>query len=111
MSTQHKDQQHSDTVNHPSHYTQHPSGIECIQVTEQMNFCLGNAVKYIWRCDDKDGAIEDLRKACWYLEREIARRQQQQKQTKALYCDLCGRWDSHTEKGVCPECQGAFNAR
>ena len=66
---------HNDTVNHPSHYTGHPSGIECIQVTEHMNFCLGNAVKYIWRCDDKGEAIENLRKACWYVEREIERRQ------------------------------------
>lgn len=69
---------HNNTVHHPSHYTNHPSGIECIQVTEQMNFCLGNAVKYIWRCDDKGEAIENLRKACWYIEREIERRQQLQ---------------------------------
>ena len=34
-----------DAVNHPAHYTGHPSGIECIQVTEHMNFCVGNAVK------------------------------------------------------------------
>ena len=68
----------NDTVNHPSHYTGHPSGIECIQVTEHMNFCLGNAVKYVWRCDDKGEAIENLRKACWYIEREIERRQKLQ---------------------------------
>lgn len=63
-----------DPVDHPQHYTAHPSGIECIQVTEHMNFCLGNAVKYIWRAGLKHDAIEDLRKAAWYLEREIARR-------------------------------------
>jgi len=65
-----------DTVNHPPHYKEHPSGIECIQVTEHMSFCLGNAVKYIWRADLKhdDGGIEDLRKARWYIEREIERR-------------------------------------
>ncbi len=34
----------SDSVNHPSHYTAHPSGVECIQVTEHMGFCLGNAI-------------------------------------------------------------------
>jgi len=62
-----------DNINHPKHYTSHPSGIEHIQVTEHMNFCLGNAVKYIWRCDEKNG-IEDLKKAVWYLNREIARR-------------------------------------
>ena len=112
MSTKPSNPQKNDTVNHPSHYIGHPSGIECIQVTEHMNFCLGNAVKYIWRCDDKDEAIENLRKACWYIEREIERRQQlQEKQAKSLYCDLCGKWDSSTDKGVCPECQGAFNAQ
>lgn len=64
----------NDPVNKPRHYTEHPSGIECIQITEHMGFCLGNAVKYIWRADLKNDAIEDLRKAKWYLEREIARR-------------------------------------
>ncbi|MET0423636.1 MAG: DUF3310 domain-containing protein [Actinoplanes sp.] len=65
----------SDAVNHPPHYTNHPSGVECITVTEHMGFNLGNAVKYIWRADLKHDAIEDLRKAAWYLEREILRRQ------------------------------------
>jgi len=66
-----------DSVNHPSHYTSHPSGIEAITVTEHMGFCLGNAMKYIWRADLKhdDGGLEDLRKARWYLDREIARRE------------------------------------
>lgn len=64
-------------VNHPPHYTQHPSGIECIQVTEHMNFCLGNAVKYIWRHADKGNSLEDLKKARWYLDREIARIERQ----------------------------------
>ena len=63
-----------DAVNHPKHYTSHPSGVECIQITEHMGFCLGNAVNYIWRAVEKHEAIEDLRKAKWYLEREIARR-------------------------------------
>lgn len=67
-----KDPFHYDPVNHPSHYTKHPSGIECIQVTEHMNFNLGNAIKYIWRCQDKNG-IEDLEKAIWYIKREIER--------------------------------------
>ena len=63
-----------DPVNHPSHYLTHKSGVECITVTEQMSFCLGNAVKYIWRADHKGDAINDLSKAVWYLEREITRR-------------------------------------
>lgn len=62
-------------VNHPAHYTRHPSGVECIQITEHMNFCRGNAVKYIWRAGDKGNEIEDLKKAVWYVEREIARLQ------------------------------------
>ena len=63
-----------DLVNHPKHYTSHPSGIECIQVTEYMGFNLGNAIKYIWRAGLKEHAIEDLRKAHWYIEREIKKR-------------------------------------
>jgi hypothetical protein len=63
-----------DAVNHPQHYTSHPSGIECIQITEHMGFNLGNALKYIWRCDLKKDAVEDLQKAIWYIEREIALR-------------------------------------
>lgn len=64
-----------DDVNHPSHYTEHPSGVECIQITEHMNFCLGNAMKYIWRAGLKDGqsAAKDLKKARWYIDRELKR--------------------------------------
>ena len=61
----------SDPVNHPFHYTTHPSGIECIQITEHMGFCLGNAIKYVWRAELKDNRIEDLEKAIWYIQREI----------------------------------------
>lgn len=66
-----------DVVNHPSHYLKHPSGVECIQITEHMNFCLGNAMKYIWRAGDKhETPLEDLKKAKWYIEREIKRLEQ-----------------------------------
>ena len=65
----------TDPVNHPNHYTNHPSGIECIQITEHMSFNLGNALKYIWRCDLKNDAIEDLKKAQFYIEREIKKRE------------------------------------
>lgn len=66
----------SDAIN-PEHYTSHPSGVECIEITEHMGFCLGNAVKYIWRAGLKQSAlpVEDLRKAIWYLERELAKLQ------------------------------------
>jgi sugar (pentulose or hexulose) kinase len=65
----------SDPVNHPKHYNAHPSGVEAIDIAEHMNFCVGNAIKYLWRADLKNDAIEDLRKAVWYIEREIQRRE------------------------------------
>lgn len=65
----------SNPVNHPSHYTSHPSGIECIEITRWMNFNLGNVVKYVWRVDSKEVPIQDLQKAAWYLNDEIARRE------------------------------------
>lgn len=64
----------AEQVNQPQHYTSHPSGIECIQITEHMNFNLGNAIKYIWRAGLKtEDALTDLKKAIWYVEREISR--------------------------------------
>jgi len=65
----------ADPVNHPDHYTSHPSGVEVIQITEHMNFCLGNVVKYVLRADAKGKPLEDLKKAAWYLDREIKRRE------------------------------------
>lgn len=60
----------------PKHYREHPSGVECITITEAFNFNLGNAIKYIWRAGLKDpDPITDLRKAIWYIEREISRRE------------------------------------
>lgn len=61
----------NDNVEHPAHYTQHPSGVECIVVTEHYNFCIGNAIKYLWRAGLKGDPIEDLKKAKWYIDREI----------------------------------------
>jgi hypothetical protein len=60
-----------DTTN-PVHYKH--LGVECITMTEHMSFCLGNVVKYVYRCNLK-GGVEDLKKARWYLDREIARRE------------------------------------
>jgi len=65
----------NDPVNNPKHYTSHPSGVECIQITEHMCFNLGNAMKYIWRCDLKNNAIENLDKAIFYIQREKIRRE------------------------------------
>ena len=69
-----KDMAPDDPVNHPRHYTKHPSGVECIEITQHMGFNLGNALKYIWRCDLKLDAIEDLKKAKWYVDKEIEKR-------------------------------------
>ncbi len=63
----------SDAVNHPKHYNSHPSGIECIDVVEHLPFNVGNAIKYLWRADHKGAQIDDLKKARWYIDREIAR--------------------------------------
>jgi hypothetical protein len=62
-------------VNHPPHYTGSPSGVECIDVVEHMPYNIGAAVKYLWRCDLKADPIEDLKKARWYVDREIKRRE------------------------------------
>lgn len=64
-----------EVVNHPKHYTSHPSGVECIEITEHMGFNLGNAIKYIWRADLKGQSARDLFKARWYIDREISRRE------------------------------------
>lgn len=62
----------NDPIN-PKHYKDHPSGVECIVITEHFNFNLGNAIKYIWRAGLKTDLLEDLKKARWYLDREIQR--------------------------------------
>lgn len=62
----------SDNVNHPVHYEAgYTAKIECIDIARHLNFCRGNAFKYVWRCGKKgnvDQAIEDLEKALWYLQ-------------------------------------------
>jgi hypothetical protein len=63
-----------DMINHPPHYADKGAGVECIDVVELFNFNMGNAIKYIWRADDKGDPIENLRKAEWYVKREIERR-------------------------------------
>lgn len=80
-----------DSVNHPKHYNDHPSGVECITVVEHMTFNVGNAIKYLWRAGlkipeavvlmgatevmerHKEKHLEDLKKARWYIDREIQR--------------------------------------
>lgn len=67
----------SDPVSHPAHYTAYP--VEVIQLTEHLNFCRGNAVKYVARAGLKnpDTEVQDLEKAVWYLSREIQRLKEQ----------------------------------
>jgi hypothetical protein len=74
----------SEAVNHPRHYTSHPSGIEAIEVTRHMNFNTGNAIKYLWRAGIKneDAHIQDLEKALFYVKDEIRRLQQDKLITK-----------------------------
>lgn len=62
----------NDMVNHPPHYTSHPANVECIEITEHMPFCEGNALKYLWRAGEKGDRLEDLRKARWYVDRAIS---------------------------------------
>jgi hypothetical protein len=62
----------SDPTN-PDHYRWHPLGIECIDVTEHFPSNIAHAIEYLWRCGRKDDAAQDLRKAIWYIEREINR--------------------------------------
>jgi len=70
-------------IDHPPHYTSHPSGIECITIVEHMTFNVGSAIKYLWRVGLKSidasnasqrvAKLVDMRKALWYIEREISR--------------------------------------
>lgn len=64
-----------DPVTNPKHYKSHPSGVQCIDIIEVMPFCVGNAIKYLWRCGLKNDATEDLKKARWYIDREIQLRE------------------------------------
>lgn len=81
-------------VNHPKHYNEHPSGIECIDIVEGFNFNIGNAIKYLWRSGLKsDNPIEDLEKAIWYCQRELERVKKARLTSRAL-----------EEKGITP-CQ------
>lgn len=67
----------SETVNHPRHYSSLPATcecgkpIECIQVVRHCDFDIGNAIKYLWRAGHKGDALEDLKKAAWYINDKI----------------------------------------
>lgn len=69
----------NDNVNHPAHYTNDPSGVECIEITRHRDFNIGNAIKYLWRAGRKEDptmgkaekTVEDLSKAIFYIKDEI----------------------------------------
>lgn len=68
-------------INHPPHYNNSLAHctcgrrIECIDITRHQNFNIGNAFKYLWRADLKGTDLTDLKKAAWYIQDEIAKRE------------------------------------
>lgn len=66
-----------EAVNNPAHYGGKDNPYEAIKVIDahSLGFCLGNAVKYILRAEHKGSAVEDLKKAVWYLNHEIGKRE------------------------------------
>lgn len=85
-------------VNHPKHYNSHPSGIECIDIVEHMSFNVGNAIKYLWRAGQKESALTDLKKAAWYINREIERKQTEYASTERLRSDGSGESQRNREQ-------------
>ena len=62
----------TEQIDHPNHYNNHPSGVECIEIVEHMPYNIGNAVAYLWRYQDKhEDPTLDLKKAMWHIQREI----------------------------------------
>lgn len=61
------------TIDHPSHHARassHPTAVECIDLVEHLPFCVGNAIRYVYRANHKNNATKDYRKAAWYLRRQ-----------------------------------------
>lgn len=65
----------TDTIDHPTHYTGRGIGYECIDITQHQTFCVGNAIKYLWRYKAKGDPIEDLKKARWYTHKAMKRQE------------------------------------
>ncbi len=74
MVRQVKTKTHKELINHPDHYNSHPSGVECIEIIRSFDFNLGNAFKYLFRKDEKDNTIQDMKKALWYIRDELKKR-------------------------------------
>lgn len=82
----------NDNVNHPKHYA---GKIECIDAMKQcfgtkqtQDFCKLNAFKYLWRCENKNNKLEDIKKAIWYLNKyvELNETMEQQRFQKNVHC-------------------------
>lgn len=67
----HKDKESIDFINHPKHYTEDPSGVECIELTSCLSAPISNSLKYVWRCGLKDDDVQELGKAMFYLDYAI----------------------------------------
>lgn len=61
----------TDNINHPAHYTGRDIGYECIDIAQHQSFCVGNAIKYLWRYQAKGNPLEDLKKARWYAHKAM----------------------------------------
>lgn len=87
----------SDPVNHPSHYTSHPSGVESIEMTRWLRGPYSNALKYVLRGWNglKDDPIQDLEKALWYLDDAYEYIALNSQEINELCKDAFKRWDNH----------------
>ena len=68
-----KKENKKDIINRLKHDNLNPYDVERIGIIEHLNFCRGSAIKYIWRAGLKENEIDDLKKARWFIEREIKR--------------------------------------
>ncbi|WP_394895247.1 DUF3310 domain-containing protein [Bifidobacterium longum] len=86
----------ADPVEHPAHYELSHPGLECIDLTAGMSFCMGNAVKYVWRYRSKNKPVEDLRKSLWYTHYA-------EKQERARRFDLPSAWHHRCAAASIPD--------
>jgi len=105
-----------DNVNSPSHY-QLPGQIEVIDITSQLDFLTGNAIKYLLRHDKKNAdpllQLEDLRKAEWYIKHKVAQFEAELGEQAGVtadapirVCDSCG---APSEGTYCEQCDDRLN--
>ena len=61
----------NDPINKPNHYNWHPTGVQCVEISEHFDANISKAIDYLWRYKHKGNPIEDLQKAAWFIQREI----------------------------------------